>query len=284
MEIIAPSKTVINKILKKQNNRCARKPYFVIDGLENYSCLLWKRKTNKGKFVDEEYIIYNNGITDEKIALCKKCSKVLENRKLYHNEESSQEDDMIIRPSLFEKIFTSKEMDIIEQIVTIFDENDIKHHNIKLLLPYLNSISFDNEVIGVCDVIYSFIVDFLNIYELPCSSSTKYGELYVGQNCKIIAVINNKWCLINYDREARFIKFVQNGQLTVKNIPVEENITAKECIVCYEKIINKYVLVPCGHTALCGNCIVKLKERYPKSQYLCPLCNSKVDNCVKIYD
>jgi hypothetical protein len=73
------SKYMQNKIIKEQENKCARKPYSRIDGLQNYHCLLWKKTRSKGVFIDKNYVFYKN---DDNIivALCNNCSKVLENR------------------------------------------------------------------------------------------------------------------------------------------------------------------------------------------------------------
>ncbi len=48
------------------------------------------------------------------------------------------------------------------------------------------------------------------------------------------------------------------------------------CIVCFDNISQKYVLVPCGHTKICGNCIPRLIN--------CPICRKRIGQYIRFYD
>jgi TPR repeat protein len=49
------------------------------------------------------------------------------------------------------------------------------------------------------------------------------------------------------------------------------------CCICFEKIENKLVYIPCGHTSTCGSCDVKHKIAK------CPMCRTKIESRHKIY-
>ena len=81
--VISVPKKMEEKIIKNQQNKCARKPYSSIPWLQNYHCLLWKNKNKniKGTFYKKQYVIIKkdiNGdvVTKNLIALCDRCFDV----------------------------------------------------------------------------------------------------------------------------------------------------------------------------------------------------------------
>ena len=140
-KIIKPTITKImeKKILKNQDNKCAKKPYSRIDGLMNYQCLLWKK--NKGKFDNNQYVIIkkNNkekNSEDNLIAICETCHSVLKNRikekqKLLskNNSESENEEESENNDNddiEFEDDFTDKTDSGLEEIEVDSDGEEIK--------------------------------------------------------------------------------------------------------------------------------------------------------------
>src|ERR1044071_7656863 len=75
-----------SQILKKQNNKCAKKPYSRIDGLQNYKCILWKNN-GSGKFKKNDVVFVK--IDGEILALCRSCYSELVNRD---NDSSNTSD------------------------------------------------------------------------------------------------------------------------------------------------------------------------------------------------
>jgi hypothetical protein len=198
MSNIVISKNIESKVITNQGNKCAKKPYSRITGLNKHNCVLWKNK-GTGKFVDKQYVLikknYNGDVNAENlIALCPECFKILMNRtqkKVKHAEEIDSDDELL-------KKFK--------------DENELI-----MKKPELKEC----------------------IIELPLQD-------------KIIDIKNQG----------------NNKEIIPKN--------TKECCVCLEDIEEKYVLIPCGHTSICKNCIPKIKE--------CSICITKIINHIKIYD
>lgn len=54
----------------------------------------------------------------------------------------------------------------------------------------------------------------------------------------------------------------------------EDNIV--ECCICFNPIIQKIALVPCGHTKFCEDCIKKLKK-------ICPICIQEYQCYIKLF-
>ena len=61
-----------------------------------------------------------------------------------------------------------------------------------------------------------------------------------------------------------------NGELSnnSKNI--------NNCCICFEDIDIRYVLIPCGHSQICYNCINKL-------DCICPICKKYFDNHIRVF-
>jgi hypothetical protein len=67
---------------------------------------------------------------------------------------------------------------------------------------------------------------------------------------------------------------IQNNQLN--NNSNHENNT--ECCICLEIIIEKYVLIPCGHVGTCQTCVADLKINQ------CPLCRQNFCSYIQIFE
>jgi len=58
----------------------------------------------------------------------------------------------------------------------------------------------------------------------------------------------------------------------------DDKIISKECVICFEKVHILYVVVPCGHTSACLECLTNLKMNR------CPICKTDMEKYVKVYD
>lgn len=65
-----------------------------------------------------------------------------------------------------------------------------------------------------------------------------------------------------------------------KKIINEDIILYIECSICYEYFFHYDVkiLIPCGHRSICNRCLQFIKNKK------CPICNSHMENEIKIYD
>lgn len=50
-----------------------------------------------------------------------------------------------------------------------------------------------------------------------------------------------------------------------------------ECIICYEEIMERYAIVPCGHTNICKKCLDE------NNINTCPTCNDVIIKQIKLY-
>jgi len=55
---------------------------------------------------------------------------------------------------------------------------------------------------------------------------------------------------------------------------IETKHDGSECCVCFEPILQKIALVPCGHTSVCADCCDIDK---------CPLCRQTIEKTIKLY-
>ena len=67
-----------------------------------------------------------------------------------------------------------------------------------------------------------------------------------------------------------------------ERLHVEAQDGKKECIVCMANPIS-HALSPCGHYALCGDCVNELKLNENGNNRPCPVCQQKVNKVIKIY-
>merc|ERR1712137_1063719 len=58
--------------------------------------------------------------------------------------------------------------------------------------------------------------------------------------------------------------------------PSTPSSTQPECVVCMEDLLSEYVLIPCGHTGFCSNCITSLDEK-------CPICREPYTQTQKLF-
>ena len=73
--------------------------------------------------------------------------------------------------------------------------------------------------------------------------------------------------------ETQFTLLELNGSANLSQ-KISDQIS--ECCICFEPILEKYVLVPCGHATTCKSCIDKMK--------LCPICQQNITLSVKIFE
>ena len=51
-----------------------------------------------------------------------------------------------------------------------------------------------------------------------------------------------------------------------------------ECVICMH-VIKEWLCVPCGHLAMCGPCIAKVKRQTGR----CPICRRRITQVVRVY-
>jgi len=274
-----------DRIIKKQNNKCARKPYYHIDGLMNYNCKLWKKTTNKGKFINNNYVIikiHNNkkNIESNLLALCDTCFHTLKNRyeksklkeimeimlvKSDTDEsmtESESKSDIELEPISDEIYMVSNELDFDIDVVTLAELH---------LKPIQNLSTRKYQIIN-----YPDIPGKINIRQSPSLTSeiigtANYGDIFDGINTD-----DNLWIKIHHNNTFGFIKSMWNNRKLITELN-KEPIQDTNCCVCYEQILHRIALVPCGHTTICDNCMTSWGKN------TCPLCMQKFSSYIKIY-
>jgi HNH endonuclease/Zinc finger, C3HC4 type (RING finger) len=115
------------------------------------------------------------------------------------------------------------------------------------------------------------------------------GNAYPNDIFDVYKILDKDWIEILYLNETGYIKINHHGKLLAERFEEKIEIvnkntnknndfdTAKDCCVCLEKINEKYVLIPCGHTSVCLKCLKKIDKK-------CPICITKFDTFIKIYD
>lgn len=161
-----------------------------------------------------------------------------------------------------------------EMLVTNENAFDISHKNI----------------IGKYKVV---CVETVEIKKEPKYMCEYVGTAYPNDIFDVYEIIND-WIEILYLNEIGYIKITDCGTLQVEKFeekPIDNSVinnvidnvvkdvinSVKDCCVCLEKIDEKYVLIPCGHTSICVKCIKKINKK-------CPICVQKFETFIKIYD
>lgn len=282
--IIIPniSTRIENEVIKKQDNKCARKPYNVVNGLENYQCILWKANHNKGTFINKNYVIYKIDPIGDKsvsnlIALCEQCFKVLQNRANRNNTAKS--DDSSDSNLVTESGDSTDSTDSTDSNIIIFDSSSSSEEATSAVLSKYIIIYYPNRP-GV-----------VNIRKSPSSNAKIIGDAYYGDIFDVYNIINNKWIQIIYQKNIGYIKIIWDKHIVVSEYdpkPIINNVENKlppienkspsnpECKICYEELVIRHVLIPCGHACICKPCIDKL--------IICPICSVKIKKCQRIYD
>lgn len=77
-----------------------------------------------------------------------------------------------------------------------------------------------------------------------------------------------------FDRTIQHPPSEEGPKIEVKQIRSDEQ--KSECVVCFEPIAIRFVLIPCGHTTICQKCIPDLKST-------CPVCRTEIVSHLQIY-
>ena len=75
------------------------------------------------------------------------------------------------------------------------------------------------------------------------------------------------------------IYYVNNHNETKPTIR-NKNTNSRICAICYEPIVEQYVMNSCGHSKCCRSCLGKIMENTKQ----CPICRSNIKSIIKIYD
>lgn len=79
--------------------------------------------------------------------------------------------------------------------------------------------------------------------------------------------------ILNCDSDNNILNNLMINQISDSK---NENAIEIECCVCMENIINNCALIPCGHSTICYECVMKLNNK-------CPICNNNFTNAIRIY-
>ena len=265
---IAVSKAVKKTVLLKQNHTCIRKPYSKtkIQGLEKYTCILWKN--HKQPILMTDYIIIKKDPnltsikSDNLIALCKQCFRVLKNR---------------ISKKLV--IPTGRTKPIIANIWGNYEDTETKitfdaHTKEAIGVQEKNGTvsALDDRHVAIC------VSNGWN-YVLPYSSSDFESSIgFESSGDFNQSGDKSNWILANlsgWTSENNNITKSTDDHHTIPRLSLPQS-NNKECCICFENIADKYALVPCGHTSTCGICVQKIEK--------CPICVTSVTNSIRIYD
>jgi hypothetical protein len=291
------SKYLENKVVKNQSNKCARKPYSRISGLENYHCTLWKKRTKRGIFIDKNYCIIKNDnrgtdTADNLIALCSQCFKVLQNRKKQEPKEKSDD----------ESCCSENEENCHSEDEENYHSEDVSTDSNEFLLAVTKSISTappfkktsdyintsSEKIIAQYKVIYyPNRPGIINIQKEPLVASKLIAHAYYGDILDVRDVIlSGAWIKIIYENKIGFVKVLWDGHVVVEKIDLNKKINdnnrdqIKTCCVCTDNILEKIALIPCGHTKICNKCAQKIKQDNQK----CPICKQKIEQYMRIWE
>lgn len=117
----------------------------------------------------------------------------------------------------------------------------------------------------------------VNIRAEPSLQSENIGSVYYGDILEVYQVINNEWIEIPCFKGAGYIKIMWGNYRLVEKFEIISPIFQKKCCICFDNIIEKCALVPCGHTNICQNCV-------KNDIHKCPNCMSVVYTFIKIHD
>ena len=95
---------------------------------------------------------------------------------------------------------------------------------------------------------------FLKAYSIPLRRICK-GEIILCENIKI---------------------FKCNKKIYINSIE-HEYANKDECVICFEKIDNRYACIPCGHSQFCERCILNIDKN------CCPMCRTKITQKIRIF-
>src|SRR5579863_4123889 len=177
--------------------------------------------------------------------------------------------------------------------ISNIDLNEVQQNSNQrpeLLLKDTEIIKIDTEkfVIGKYKIISLEPIRIRKEPKILVTITEDIGFAYPNDIFDVYKIIDDDWIEILYLNELGYIKINHHGKLLAERFEEKIEIvnkntnknndfdTAKDCCVCLEKIIEKYVLIPCGHTSVCLKCLKKIDKK-------CPICITKFDAFIKIY-
>ena len=142
------------------------------------------------------------------------------------------------------------------------------------------------EVISQCIVVHRPDTS-IDIHRSPSSESKIIAQAYYGDIFDICG-IRDEWVEIIHGYKFGWIQITNGTKEIIKKIesikinsPVPPPIPSthsSECCVCFDLIIKKITLIPCGHTKICEKCVDFLYEKK------CPICMIKFQSYIRIYE
>uniref|UniRef100_A0A6C0C9U3 RING-type domain-containing protein n=1 Tax=viral metagenome TaxID=1070528 RepID=A0A6C0C9U3_9ZZZZ len=182
----------------------------------------------------------------------------------------------------YNKIIISLLFDDIEHIIQIkYSQNYVENKKIDKIveisqtgvekLEFIQNIQVENVSISkLLSLLRKYLDDAQNIKQTNTNLDL-LGNYLTGKSCLISKEIKHGW-------EDQLATIFPNT-FENKNDHHKINLKNKECAICYEIINETYVLVPCGHTSICIDCLSG--HRMKKE---CPICKNKIEKFIKIYD
>ena len=72
-----------------------------------------------------------------------------------------------------------------------------------------------------------------------------------------------------------FFEYQSSLKMTIMKRFSKEPDSQERCVVCFEDLLNRFALLPCGHTQFCESCIKKIDN--------CHLCQSQITSTLRIF-
>ncbi len=82
---------------------------------------------------------------------------------------------------------------------------------------------------------------------------------------------------IIYETEGSFYRWHKDHIYVANKLihKIVKIVDTNECVICAERLADRYAIVPCGHTSICYDCIKKVTK--------CPICNGDITMHIKLY-
>lgn len=167
----------------------------------------------------------------------------------------------------------------IHSIIKIYFNKYIETYNIVANKTHI-LIKIDLNLNMIAENVKLHIIDMLDcvddIYSMfAILSNRKNYEHFIDDSIKINTRIIDESIVIKICKHSFFDKIISDIEKKLYGDNMEKIDDASKCKVCYDNIKN-IILMPCRHYILCNNCSDNI--------FVCPICNSKIDERFIVYE
>jgi hypothetical protein len=122
------------------------------------------------------------------------------------------------------------------------------------------SCHFTDKILILAEIVYPNPISTYQYYDLKRSSAIDVGNF--------VCWLPNSLSFFEYQTDMKMAMIKRFSKEPCKGIE-------DRCLVCFEDLVIKFALVPCGHTQFCETCIKKIDT--------CLLCKVKFTSIMRIY-